>query len=79
MGAQRILALTSKRAEISECIRILRDKPSSSRGSPSLNQLLERLQQKLEWLDKCIDLEQQQSDPISWTAVAKAPHANNAA
>jgi hypothetical protein len=79
MGAQRILALRSKRAEISECIRILGDRSTSTRGSLALNRLLERLRQKLEWLDKCIDLEQQQSDPISWPAVAKAPHANYAA
>jgi hypothetical protein len=79
MGAQRTLALTSKRAEISECIRILGDRPPSSRGNLALNRLLERLRQKLEWLDKCIDLEQQQSDPTSLPAVAKAPHAKNAA
>jgi hypothetical protein len=45
MGSQSLLALTSKRAEISECIRLLEARPGAHVGK-ALNQLVERLRRK---------------------------------
>jgi hypothetical protein len=78
MGAQRILALTSKRTEIMEAIRLL-EMRSQSRGGLAINRLLDSLRLKIEWLDKCIDLERQQSDPVVGSVPAKVPHVDNAA
>lgn len=78
MGAQRILALTSKRTEVMECIRRLESRQSSGRGSPH-SRLLEGLLFKLEWLNKCIDLEQRQSDPVDESPLAKVFRIDNAA
>ena len=78
MGAQRVLALTSKRTGVMEAIRLLEMK-SESRGGLAISQVLDNLRLKLEWLDKCIDLERQQSDPVVGSALAKVPHVDNAA
>jgi hypothetical protein len=45
MGSQSLLALTSKRAEISECIRLLEARPRARSGI-ALNQLIEHLRRK---------------------------------
>ena len=70
MGSQSLLALTLKRAEISECIRLLEARPRP-RGGIALNQLVERLRRKADWLDMRIALELQESDPIETPAPAK--------
>ncbi len=78
MGAQRVLALTSNRTEVMEAIRLLEMK-SQSRGGLAISQVLDNLRLKVEWLDKCIDLERQQSDPVVGSALAKVRHFDNAA
>jgi hypothetical protein len=70
MGSQSLLALTSKRAEVSECIRLLEARPRAH-GGIALNQLVERLRRKADWLDMRIALELQESDPIETPAPAK--------
>jgi hypothetical protein len=70
MGSHSLLALTSKRAEISECIRLLEARPRAH-GDIALNQLVERLRRKADWLDKRIDLELRQSDSLETRATAK--------
>jgi hypothetical protein len=60
METQRIVALTSKRAEIMEGIRLLEGK-QSVRGGLAVESLLRRLRMKLEWINKSIELEQQRS------------------
>jgi hypothetical protein len=67
MGSQRLLLLTSKRAEILECIRLLEARPRLHRGI-ALAQLIERLRRKADWLEKRIDLELLQSDPFETRA-----------
>ena len=62
MGSQSLLALTSRRAEVSECIRLLEGR-SRERSGLAVNQLIERLRRKADWLDRRIDLESLQSDP----------------
>jgi hypothetical protein len=73
MGSQSLLALTSKRAEISECIRLLEARPRAGSGI-ALNQLIERLRRKADWLDKRIDLELRQSDPPETWATKIGTH-----
>ena len=63
MGSQRLLAMTSKREELLECVRLL-DGRSGPRRGLAVTQLLDGLRRKLDWLDKLIDLELQQSDPL---------------
>ena len=70
MGSRSLLALTSKRAEISECIRLLEAR-HRARGGIALNQLVERLRRKADWLDMRIALELQESEPIETPARAK--------
>jgi hypothetical protein len=70
MGSQSLLALTSKRAEILECIRLLEARPGA-RGGIALKQLVERLRRKADWLDMRIAMELQESDPIETPAPAK--------
>lgn len=77
MGAQNVLALTAKRTEFLECIRLLEAKPVSSRSIED-DRLMERLRLKLEWLNKSIELEQQQSEPITESAVRKTGRSNAA-
>jgi hypothetical protein len=64
MGSQRLLVLTSKRTEISECLRLLEPRNSSVRESISLNALILHLKSKADQLDKRIHLELQESDPL---------------
>jgi hypothetical protein len=78
MGSQSLLALSSRRAEISACIRLLETRPSG-RGSRALSQLIEGLRRKAEWLDKRIGLELQESDPLEQSRVAKIERENHAA
>ena len=70
MGAQHVLAMAAKRSECVKCIRLLESKPVSERSLEDIR-LMERLRMKLEWLDKSIELEQQRSEPIAESAVAK--------
>ena len=70
MGAQHVLAMAAKRSEFVKCIRLLESKPVSERSLEDIR-LMERLRMKLEWLDKSIELEQHQSEPIAESAVAK--------
>ena len=51
MGSQSLLLLTSKRAKILECIRLLESRPRLRRGI-ALDQLIERLGRKADWLEK---------------------------
>lgn len=71
MGAQRVLALAAKRSEFIECIRLLERKPISNRTLED-DRLMERLRHKVEWLNKSLELEQQQSEPIAESAVKRA-------
>jgi hypothetical protein len=70
--------LTSKRAEISECIRLLEARPGGQRGR-AIKGLIERLRLKAEWLDKRIQLELRQTDSIKTSEVLEFPRPNNAA
>jgi hypothetical protein len=70
MGSNSLPALTSKRAEISECIQLLEARPRAH-GGIALNQLVERLRRKADWLDKRIDLELRQSDSLETRTTAK--------
>jgi hypothetical protein len=63
MGSQRFLAMTSKREELLECVRLLEGRSGPRRGL-AVTQLLDGLRRKVEWLDKLIGLELQQSDPL---------------
>jgi hypothetical protein len=67
MGSQNLLALTSKRAEVSECIRLLEER-SGARSGLAVARLLARLRQKGEWLDRRIQLELEQTDPAKTAA-----------
>ena len=67
MGSQRLLAITSKREELSECLRLLEGRSGPRRGL-AVTQLLDGLRRKVDWLDKLIDLELQQSDPLETPA-----------
>lgn len=70
MGSQSLLALTSRRAEISQCIRLLEARPSAP-ADPAATQFLEGLRRKADWLDKRIDAELRESDPLERPRVAK--------
>ena len=78
MGSQNLLALTSRRAQLSECIRLLEARPSV-RGGLATSALLEGLRHKVEWLDKRIDVELQESDPREPSGVAKVERGSTAA
>ena len=67
MGSQSLLLLTSKRAEILESIRLLEARPRLHRGT-AVDQLVERLRRKADWLEKRLDLELLQSDPLETRA-----------
>jgi hypothetical protein len=71
MGAQHVLALAAKRSEFIECIRLLERKPISARTLED-DRLMQRLRNKIEWLNKSLDREQQQSEPTAESAVKKA-------
>jgi hypothetical protein len=77
MEAQHVLALTAKRTEFIECIRHLEAKPISDRSLED-SRMMERLRLKVEWLDKSIELEQQQSQPIDESAVTTIGRSNAA-
>ena len=70
MASQSILVMASKRAEISECIRLLEVR-SRQRSGLAVHQLIESLQRRADWLDSRIDLELQQSDPGEQARIAK--------
>ena len=78
MGSQNLLALTSKRAEISECIGLLEGRRQVN-GSLAVRNLIDRLNRKIEWLDMRIELERQQSDPLQTPAIAKMRNGRQAA
>jgi hypothetical protein len=59
--------MTSKREEISECVRLLEGR-SGPRPGLAVTQLLDGLRRRVDWLDKLIDLELQQSDPLETPA-----------
>jgi hypothetical protein len=78
MGSQSLLAMTSKRAEITECIRLLEVR-SCQRAGLAVNQLIESLRRRADWLDKRIDMELQESDPAERSSIAKIRSAQDAA
>jgi hypothetical protein len=78
MGSQNLLALTSKRAEVSECLRLLEGR-SGGRNRLAVSQLLARLRHKADWLDKRIQLELEQSDPAETSAIADLTQNRDAA
>ena len=78
MGSRSLLALTAKHTEILECIRLLEARPTA-RCSFAVNKLVERLRNKADWLNRRIDLEMQQSDPLERTGTAKTRRDINAA
>jgi hypothetical protein len=78
MGSQNLLALTSRREQISECIQMLEARPAV-RGGAATKHLLKELQTKLEWLDKRIDLELQESDPQEQPGITKLAQGTHAA
>ncbi len=70
MGSQSLLALTSRFAEIAQCIRLLEARPAA-RANLATNQFLERLRRKADWLDKRIDAELGESDPLEQPRATK--------
>lgn len=78
MESQNLLALRSKRAEISECMRILEARPPARAGL-AFTRVIERLRLKADWLDKRIELESQQGDRLRASTGAKLPQTGNAA
>lgn len=78
MGSQSLVALEAKRAEISECMRLLEHR-SSGRGNLALNRLMASLRLKAEWLDKRIDLELRRSTLTETATATKLPRPVNAA
>jgi hypothetical protein len=78
MESQILLALTSKRAEISEGIRLLEGR-SRDRSNLAVNHLIEQLRHKAERLDKRIDLELRQSGPVKTPGIADTENARHAA
>ena len=71
MESQNLLVLRSKRAEISECIRLLEARPPARNGL-AFARMMERLRLKAEWLDKRIELELQQPDRLRASTGARA-------
>jgi hypothetical protein len=71
MESQNLLALRSKRAEISECIRLVEARPPARAGL-ARTLLIERLRLKAEWLDKRLELESQQPDRFRASTGARA-------
>jgi hypothetical protein len=78
MGSQSLLAMTSKRAEITECIRLLGVR-SRQRSGLAVNQLIESLRRRADWLDSRIDMELQESDAAERSRIAKIRSAQDAA
>lgn len=78
MESQNLLALRSKRAEISECIRLLEARPPARTGL-AFTRLIERIRMKAEWLDKRIDLELHQVERLRVSTDAKLSQTDNAA
>ena len=78
MASQSILAMASKRAEISECIRLLEVR-AGQRSGLAVHQLIKSLRRRADWLDSRIDLELQQSDPREQARIAKIRSAQDAA
>jgi hypothetical protein len=78
MESERFLAMTSKRAEISECIRLLEGR-SRQRSGSAVNQLIESLRRRADWLDRRIDMELQEADPAERSRIAKIRSAQYAA
>ena len=78
MASQSILAMASKRAEISECIRLLEVR-ARHRNGLAVQQLIESLRRRADWLDSRIDRELQQSDPREQARIAKIRSAQDAA
>ena len=78
MASQSILAMASKRAEISECIRLLEVR-ARLRNGLAVHQLIESLRRRADWLDSRIDLELQLSDPAEQARIAKIRSAQDAA
>jgi hypothetical protein len=77
MASQSILAMASKRAEISECIRLLEVR-AGQRNGLAVHQLIESLRRRADWLDSRIELELQ-SDPAEQARIAKMRSAQGAA
>ena len=69
MASQSILAMASKRAEISECIRLLEVR-AGQRSGLAVHQLIESLRRRADWLDSRIELELR-SDSASDPRIAK--------
>jgi hypothetical protein len=78
MESQNLLALRSKRAEISKCIRLLEARPPARTGL-AFTRLIERIRMKAEWLDKRIDLELHQVERLRVSTDAKLSQADSAA
>jgi hypothetical protein len=78
MESQTLLALTSKRADITKCIHLLETRPSPHVGL-AVTRLIDRLRLKADWLDKRIDLELRQSNELRASTVANISRTNDAA
>jgi hypothetical protein len=78
VASQSSLAMASKRAQISECIRLLEVR-ARQRSGLAVHQLIESLRRRADWLDSRIDLELHQSDPEEQTRIAKLRSAQDAA
>ena len=77
MASQSILTMASKRAEISECIRLLEVR-AGQRSGLAVQQLIESLRRRADWLDSRIKLELQ-SDLAEQARIAKIRSAKGAA
>ena len=77
MASQNILTMASKRAEISECIRLLEVR-AGQRSGLAVQQLIESLRRRADWLDSRIELELQ-SDLAEQARIAKIRSAQDAA
>jgi hypothetical protein len=69
MRSHTLWVLTSKRAEVVECIKLLEGRPQG-RGSLAIMKLVERLRAKVDWLDGRIELERQHSNSFGETSLS---------
>jgi hypothetical protein len=77
MQSQTLLAMTLKRAEISECIPLLEVRSRQRRGL-AINRLIESLHRRGDWLDRRIEMELKEADPAERSRIAKILSAQDA-
>lgn len=78
VASENLHTMISKRAEIFECIRLLEVR-ARQRSGLAINQLIESLRRRVDWLDGRIDIELQQFGPTERARIAKIRSAQDAA